>query len=123
MVPTNATIRGNAHNIAYNPCLVTCFPKRGPRLWVPPQGNKRTARKPKEAVIVEVPGEKARTIFWPGLINVIEEVTAAAAATGLWSAHSCKGCRKDIEVDGEVHSVNVATVFAMTSTGHAKCNI
>lgn len=88
-----------------------------------PQGQDLVARDPKEVAIVEVPGWKSGAKFWPGLMTAVEEVTRTAAAEGLWASHACDNCRKDIEVDGETHSVNVATVFALTSTRHAECKV
>lgn len=54
---------------------------------------------------------------------MVDELTEAQASEAMWTRHACDGCRKDVEMDGVVHSVQAATVDGLTSTRHAKCKV
>lgn len=108
------------HRAATTPPRARAF-AQGPWWWNPPPGQRILVDHPREVAIFDDRGSLSGANFWPGLHELLEEVTEEIQQQALWTRHQCDSCRQEIEVEGETFAVRAAVADGLTAVRFEKC--
>ena len=101
--------------------MMLFFSRKGQWLWVPPEGDHLVAEDPQEVRIVDVVGDQQGTHQWADLRSMMAGLLKKFRGRIPRSGHECDVCRRNVEVNGEAHSMKVAVVDGCNNTKHPKC--